>query len=67
LLCSEKVSQQDSASRRRYPVTCPTCGALQGYPTAVQTVRSKPGHIRIDVVCQACRKQWSEEADIEDP
>lgn len=52
-------------SPRHYPVPCPACGALAGYPTLVQTLRSRPGHIRIDLSCHECKEQWSQEADIE--
>jgi hypothetical protein len=34
-----------------------------GFPTVVQTVRSKPGHIRIDLSCHACKEEWFHEVD----
>jgi len=46
-------------------VPCPACGARAGYPTAVQTVKSSPGRIRIDICCHSCKDQWFEEVDIE--
>jgi len=59
------VFKEDFASQRDYPVRCPYCGDLTGYPTTVQTVRSSPGRLRIDIHCQACKEQWFEEVNIE--
>jgi len=36
-----------------------------GYPISVQTVRSRPGHLRIDISCHACKERWFEEVDID--
>lgn len=37
-----------------------------GYPTVVETVKSKPGFIRIEICCHACHTRWFQEVDIED-
>lgn len=57
------VEEERFASERRYPARCPACGAVAGYPVSVQTVRAKPGHIRIEIGCHACKEHWSEEVD----
>jgi hypothetical protein len=59
------VIEDNFASQRRYPVRCPACGAGKGYPTTVQTVRARPGHIRIDLCCHGCKHEWFEEVDID--
>jgi hypothetical protein len=59
------VINQGFSSPRQYPVQCPACGAVAGYPTLVQTIRAKPGHIRVDISCLACKEQWTQEVEIE--
>ena len=55
----------EAPSQRHYPVQCPVCSAVKGFPVSVQTIRARPGHIRIDIFCQSCREQWFEEVLIE--
>ncbi|HEX6163988.1 MAG TPA: hypothetical protein VFZ31_11510 [Vicinamibacterales bacterium] len=53
----------DVVLQRRFPVGCPACGVLAGYPTVVQTVRMRAGHLRIDISCHACRHEWFQEVE----
>jgi phage terminase large subunit GpA-like protein len=55
----------DFVSQRRFPVPCPSCGEIKGYPIAVQTLRMRPGQIRIDICCHACRHEWFQEVESE--
>jgi hypothetical protein len=57
------VVKEQLTPHRVYPVQCPACGSVMGYPTIVQTLRAKPGHIRIDISCHACKAQWFQEVD----
>jgi hypothetical protein len=59
------VVNEDAASQRQYPVPCPACGAVTGYPIAVQTVRAIAGHIRVVIACQACKVQWFQQIEID--
>jgi hypothetical protein len=57
------VVKDDFAANRQYPVRCPACGAVAGYPTAVETIRTRPGLIRINICCHGCKTEWFQEVD----
>ena len=47
-------------STRQYPVICPTCTELKGYPYQVRTVTDHPGEIEVKLRCRDCGHEWVE-------
>ena len=49
-----------SDASRTYPVACPKCAELKGYPFHVRTLSDKPGSIEIKLRCRDCLHEWLE-------
>lgn len=50
----------DETPKALYPMTCPTCAALQGRPVRVTTIKGQPGQYRVDLYCSTCSHRWSD-------
>jgi DNA-directed RNA polymerase subunit M/transcription elongation factor TFIIS len=47
-----------SDASRKYPVVCPKCGGIAGYPFQVRTLIERPGSIEIRLRCRECGHEW---------
>jgi DNA-directed RNA polymerase subunit M/transcription elongation factor TFIIS len=45
---------------RQYPIACPTCAEVKGYPYQVRTRTDQPGSIEIKLRCRECHHEWLE-------
>lgn len=45
---------------RQYPVACPTCDEVKGYPYQVRTMTDQPGSIEVRLRCRQCQHEWLE-------
>jgi hypothetical protein len=41
-----------------YPVKCPSCRKLDGWPKRVKTVKGQVLQLEIELVCKACDHSW---------
>jgi hypothetical protein len=44
-----------------FPVVCPKCGAVEGYPVGAASVPGKPDTVRLTMRCRACQHEWTYE------
>ena len=51
-------SSSDAA--RQYPVACPTCDEVKGYPYQVRTISNHSGAIEVRLRCRDCNHEWVE-------
>jgi hypothetical protein len=42
----------------RYPISCPHCASVAGFPVAVMTVADQPRALRLDFKCGECHHKW---------
>jgi hypothetical protein len=49
-----------SDASRQYPVACPTCDEVKGYPYQVRTMTDQPGSIEVRLRCRQCQHEWLE-------
>jgi hypothetical protein len=49
-----------SDASRKYPVVCPKCGEIKGYPYQVRTLTERPGSIEVRLRCRQCTHEWIE-------
>jgi DNA-directed RNA polymerase subunit M/transcription elongation factor TFIIS len=47
-------------NQRHYPIECPICGEVKGYPYQVQTVSGGSGSIEVRLRCRDCSHEWTE-------
>ncbi len=47
-------------SSNHYPVACPSCDEIKGYPFQVRTLSDRPGSIEVKLRCRECRHEWVE-------
>lgn len=45
---------------RQYPIACPACVHVTGYPFQVRTLPDPPGHVEIKLRCRDCGHEWVE-------
>jgi hypothetical protein len=45
---------------KQYPVACPTCAQVRGFPFQVRTLTERPGHIEVKLRCRECTYEWVE-------
>jgi len=50
---------------RTYPVTCPSCEQVKGYPTSVATVPGDPCTLVMKLCCHACDHRWQDTIETE--
>jgi hypothetical protein len=43
---------------RQYPVHCPTCNEVKGFPYQVRTISDQPGSIEVKLRCRDCNHEW---------
>ena len=48
---------------RQYPVPCPKCENVKGYPYQVRTLTSQQGSIEVKLRCRDCSNEWVEIVD----
>jgi hypothetical protein len=41
-----------------YPVVCPRCHAIEGFPFRASTVADQPRVMRVEMRCAACQHEW---------
>jgi len=49
-----------SEASRKYPVVCPKCSELKGYPYQVRTLTDQRGSIEVRLRCRGCSYEWLE-------
>jgi DNA-directed RNA polymerase subunit M/transcription elongation factor TFIIS len=49
-----------SPSARQYPVACPKCQQVKGYPYQVRTLTNQQGSIEVKLRCRDCTHEWDE-------
>lgn len=49
-----------SEASRQYPVVCPLCDEVKGYPYQVRTISNQPGSIEVKLRCRECHHEWLE-------
>lgn len=49
-----------SDSSREYPLACPSCKEVKGFPYQVRTLTDQPGSIEVKLRCRACQHDWVE-------
>jgi hypothetical protein len=49
-----------SDASNRYPVACPSCDEIKGYPFQVRTLSDQPGSIEVKLRCRDCHHEWVE-------
>jgi len=47
-------------SPQQYPVVCPKCDEIKGYPYQARTVTDHPGSIEVRIRCRDCNHEWVE-------
>jgi DNA-directed RNA polymerase subunit M/transcription elongation factor TFIIS len=47
-------------SQRQYPVACPSCDEVKGYPYQVRTLADQAGAIEVKLRCRDCHHEWIE-------
>ena len=47
-------------SQRQYPVVCPSCDEVKGYPYQVRTLNDQAGSIEVKLRCRDCHHEWIE-------
>jgi hypothetical protein len=52
-----------TTSAREYPVACPECDQLKGYPYQVRTMTEQRGSIDVKLRCRECSHEWVEVID----
>ena len=52
------TSMPDSSNQ--YPVACPNCDEIKGYPFQVRTLSDQPGSIEVKLRCRDCSHEWIE-------
>ena len=45
---------------RQYPVVCPICDEVKGFPYPVTTLTDQAGSIEIKLRCRECHHEWVE-------
>jgi DNA-directed RNA polymerase subunit M/transcription elongation factor TFIIS len=45
---------------RQYPITCPLCEEVKGYPYQVRTVSGPQESIEVKLRCRQCQHEWVE-------
>ena len=45
---------------RQYPVACPVCDEVKGYPYQVRTITDQPTSIEVKLRCRECLHEWLE-------
>jgi hypothetical protein len=51
------MTSNDDASNH-YPVACPSCAGVKGYPFQVRTLSDRPGSIEVRLRCRDCHFEW---------
>jgi DNA-directed RNA polymerase subunit M/transcription elongation factor TFIIS len=51
-------SSSDAA--RQYPIACPICDEVKGYPYQVRTMTEHSGSIEVRLRCRDCNHEWIE-------
>jgi hypothetical protein len=54
------MSTSSADSPRQYPVSCPSCAELKGFPIQVRTLTDRPGAIEVKLKCRDCNQEWVE-------
>ena len=52
------MSSSNPELPKQYPVACPCCDELKGYPFQVRTLSDQPGSIEISLRCRECNNEW---------
>ena len=52
------MANTDSA--RQYPIACPLCDEVKGYPYQVRTISDRQGSIEVKLRCRQCHHEWAE-------
>lgn len=47
-------------SARHYPIACPICDEIKGFPFQVRTLSDQPGSIEVRLRCRGCFHEWVE-------
>jgi DNA-directed RNA polymerase subunit M/transcription elongation factor TFIIS len=48
------------SNQRQYPIVCPQCHEVKGYPYQVQTITDHSGSIEVRLRCRECNHEWVE-------
>ena len=44
---------------KQYPVVCPGCEEVRGYPFQARTLSDRPGSIEVSLRCRQCSHEWT--------
>ena len=53
-------SPAPSDASKQYPVACPICDQVKGFPYQVRTLTDQPGSIEVKLRCRDCHHEWVE-------
>jgi len=45
---------------KQYPVACPSCALVKGFPFQVRTLTDRPGEIEVKLRCRDCGHEWTD-------
>ncbi len=45
---------------RQYPIACPSCDEVKGFPYQVRTMTDHTGSIEVRLRCRDCHHEWVE-------
>jgi ribosomal protein S27E len=54
------MSVSPADSPRQYPVACPSCAELKGFPIQVRTLKEQPSAVEVKLKCRDCGHEWLE-------
>ena len=49
---------QDLSHATSFPCKCPGCDSMTGFPFRVGTQAENSEHVRVDLRCRQCKKEW---------
>jgi hypothetical protein len=49
-----------------YPVECPSCRKVEGWPKVVRTVKGQMLQLEVELMCKACDHRWRDTVGIRD-
>ena len=54
-----KMSSSNPEPPKHYPIACPSCEELKGYPFQARTLSEQPGAIEVSLRCRDCGHEWT--------
>lgn len=54
------MSTSSADSPRQYPVACPSCAEVKGFPIQVRTLPDRHGVVEVKLKCRDCSHEWVE-------